>query len=118
MPCRAADRQVRHFAGQVADFGCAHVAPPPGVEGKQLRRGTLAYQPPELLERGVGSPAGDCYAFGVLLWEMLTAQARPGLPHSVALGFSARCCDFVASGLGIPATCGAGCIHGRQELRR
>jgi serine/threonine protein kinase len=41
-------------------------------------RGALAYQAPEVLARRVLSPAADCYAFGVLLWEMLTAQARPG----------------------------------------
>jgi serine/threonine protein kinase len=78
--CHAAPltAQLRRRAGQVADFGCAHLAPAPGVVARQLRRGTLAYQPPELLDGGIGTPAADCYAFGALLWEMLTAQARPG----------------------------------------
>lgn len=47
------------------------------VTVKPWQRGTLAYQAPEVLERGILSPAADCYAFGVLLWEMLTAEARP-----------------------------------------
>jgi serine/threonine protein kinase len=47
------------------------------------RRGTLAYQAPAVLERCMLSPAADCYAFGVLLWEMLTAQARPECPGVV-----------------------------------
>ena len=62
---------------QVADFGCAREAAAAGVTVEPGRRGALAYQAPEVLERGVLSPAADCYAFGVLLWEMLTAQARP-----------------------------------------
>ncbi len=61
----------------MADFGCVQNAPAKGLQANPLQRGALAYQPPELLERGVLSPAADCYAFGVLLWEMLTAQARP-----------------------------------------
>jgi serine/threonine protein kinase len=55
-----------------------HNAAPTDVTVEPGRRGTLAYQAPELLARGVLSPTADCYAFGVLLWEMLTAQARPG----------------------------------------
>ncbi len=53
-------------------------AAPSGATVEPGRRGALAYQAPEVLARGVLSPAADCYAFGVLLWEMLTAQARPG----------------------------------------
>jgi len=125
--CHAAPltAQLRRLAGQVADFGCAHLAPAPGVEARQLRRGTLAYQPPELLEGGVGSTAADCYAFGVLLWEMLTAQARPHQPRCLAL--AALCsvllvtrmfCGSLASHMGMHGLCsgvGAPC---RQELHR
>jgi serine/threonine protein kinase len=60
---------------QVADFGCAREVRVTSVIVKPWQRGTLAYQAPEVLERGTLSPAADCYAFGVLLWEMLTAEA-------------------------------------------
>ncbi len=60
----------------MADFGLCLPLPDdrPSITSEQ--RGMLAYQPPELLEAGAVSPAADCYAFGVLLWEMWTAQAR------------------------------------------
>jgi len=74
---------------QVADFGCAQRAVANRITVEPGRRGALAYQAPEVLERGELTPATDCYAFGVLLWEMLAAQARPdgrgaclGSPHA------------------------------------
>ncbi len=74
---------------QVANFGCAQRAVATRTIVEPGRRGALAYQAPEVLERGVLTPAADCYAFGVLLWEMLAAQARPdgrgaclGSPHA------------------------------------
>jgi hypothetical protein len=62
-------------------------AAPSGVTVEPGRRGAVRYQAPEVLARGVISPAADSYAFGVLLWEMLTAQARPesqGIVHGCA----------------------------------
>ena len=59
------------------------------------QRGTLAYLAPEVLERGILSPAADCYAFGVLLYEMLTAEARPVCavqPYSFRVVALAGCC--------------------------
>jgi len=67
----------------VADFGCTQRAALASVTVETVR-GALAYQAPEVLARRVLSPAADCYAFGVLLWEMLTAQARPGCRGSHA----------------------------------
>lgn len=64
-------------AAQVADFGLCMSLPAGGAGATSAQRGTLAYQPPELLASDAVSFATDCYAFGVLLWEMLTAQARP-----------------------------------------
>ncbi len=94
--CHAAPptAQLGRLAGQVADFGCAHLAPIRGIKAVPHPHGALAYQPPELLEGGVGSPAADCYAFGVLLWEMLTAQARPHYPRYLALGFWRFCVAY------------------------
>ena len=74
-------------AAQVADFGLCMLLPGSGASAATTQRGTLAYQPPELLAADTVSLATDCYAFGVLLWEMLTAQARS---QAVNPGFRAR----------------------------
>jgi hypothetical protein len=79
----AQPRAHRRLCSQVADFGCTERAVLASVTVETVR-GALAYQAPEVLARGVLSPAADCYAFGVLLWEMLTAQARPGCRGSHA----------------------------------
>jgi serine/threonine protein kinase len=41
--------------------------------------GTPEYQPPEALLRrpGAGGPAGDVYAFGIILWELRSAGRAP-----------------------------------------
>ena len=60
----------------IGDFGLAFVlkdaAGKPGKPG--MRSGTLRYMPPERLKHGVKSFAGDQYAFGVTLYELI-AQA-------------------------------------------
>jgi len=75
---------------QVADFGLCLPLPDdrPSITSEQ--RGMLAYQPPELLESGAVSPAADCYAFGVLLWEMWTAQARRSRRAAPARSYTLR----------------------------
>jgi serine/threonine protein kinase len=53
-------------------------------------QGTLTHMAPELILEGRASRASDVYAYGVLLWEMLTGQrAFNGTPiallaHNVA----------------------------------
>jgi serine/threonine protein kinase len=50
-----------------------------------LQHGTLAYMPPELLANGIVSYAADVYSFGVLLWEMFTAQASTPISYAFPL---------------------------------
>ena len=62
-------------------------------------RDTLAYQPPEVLaDQCVVTRAADCYAFGVLLFEMLTAKARPYQLHCLAPAFPPFCVGCGRSG--------------------
>ena len=65
----------------IIDFGLAAAAPGQKDETRSLTSdgaaiGTLAYMAPEQLENGESSPASDLFAFGVILYEMLTGT-RP-----------------------------------------
>jgi serine/threonine-protein kinase len=71
----------------LADLGIAFLR-----EGTRLTRtgqvmGTAPYMPPEQLERGAASPAGDVYALGAVAFEALSGKkARRGrTPMEVAL---------------------------------
>ena len=61
----------------VADFGLST-----SVTGSALSsvataaRGTLAYKAPECFKKQF-TPASEVYAFGVVGWELLTAQVPP-----------------------------------------
>jgi serine/threonine protein kinase len=72
---------------RLTDLGIAFLR-----EGTRLTRtgevmGTAPYMPPEQLERGAGSPAGDVYALGAVAFEALSGKkARRGrTPMEVAL---------------------------------
>ena len=72
---------------RLADLGIAFLR-----DGTRLTRpgvvlGTVPYMPPEQLERGAGSPAGDVYALGAVAFEALSGKkARRGrTPMEVAL---------------------------------
>ena len=72
---------------RLADLGIAFLR-----DGTRLTRpgvvlGTVPYMPPEQLERGEGSPAGDVYALGAVAFEALSGKkARRGrTPMEVAL---------------------------------
>lgn len=59
---------------RVSDFGIA------GVVGERIRQttgllGTPQYMPPELISRGESGPAGDVYASGVVLYELLAGRS-------------------------------------------
>jgi serine/threonine protein kinase len=77
----------RDGRARLADLGIAFLR-----EGTRLTRtgevmGTAPYMPPEQLERGAGSPAGDVYALGAVAFEALSGKkARRGrTPMEVAL---------------------------------
>lgn len=61
---------------QVSDFGLSTLFKPGQGSALAAQHGALAYMPPELLSADTLSYATDVYSFGVLLWEMLTAQVR------------------------------------------
>jgi serine/threonine protein kinase len=69
--------EQRLFA-KVLDFGVARLAPLAGAEGEGKEReqivGTLAYIAPELLRGEAASARSDAYAFGVLIYELVSGQ--------------------------------------------
>lgn len=69
---------------QVADFGLSRVCDEAQVETKTY--GTVTHMPPELLLDGKLSKSADVYAYGVLLFELFTAE-KPwsGLRHAEVL---------------------------------
>ncbi|GLC46091.1 hypothetical protein PLESTM_001824300 [Pleodorina starrii] len=67
----SADR--RGFVAKIADFGLARVLEEDSTHVQSATEGTAAYMSPEVFV-GVHSKAGDVYAFGVMLWEMMTGQ--------------------------------------------
>ncbi|WP_243854747.1 Stk1 family PASTA domain-containing Ser/Thr kinase [Canibacter zhoujuaniae] len=56
---------------KIGDFGLARAANNNTTTGQALL-GTIAYLSPELVTRGVGDTRTDVYAFGIMLYEMLT----------------------------------------------
>ncbi|KAK9834139.1 hypothetical protein WJX81_001741 [Elliptochloris bilobata] len=61
------------FTAKVSDFGLARdMDVLSKIETKTT--GTVTHMAPEVLSKGVVSKAADCFSFGVLLWEMASAQ--------------------------------------------
>lgn len=60
---------------KIGDFGLARAVSAHTTTGQALL-GTIAYLSPELVTRGVADARSDLYAFGIMLFEMLTG-AQP-----------------------------------------
>lgn len=58
---------------KIGDFGLARAVSANTTTGQALL-GTIAYLSPELVTRGVADARSDLYAFGIMLFEMLTGQ--------------------------------------------
>lgn len=58
---------------KLADFGLARPASANTGTGQALL-GTIAYLSPELVTRGTADKQSDVYAFGIMMFEMLTGQ--------------------------------------------
>jgi len=58
---------------KIGDFGLARAVSANTTTGQALL-GTIAYLSPELVTRGVADARSDVYAFGILMFEMLTGQ--------------------------------------------
>lgn len=58
---------------KIGDFGLARAVSANTTTGQALL-GTIAYLSPELVTRGVADARSDIYAFGIMLFELLTGQ--------------------------------------------
>ncbi len=58
---------------KIGDFGLARAVSANTTTGQALL-GTIAYLSPELVTRGVADARSDLYAFGIMMFEMLTGQ--------------------------------------------
>lgn len=58
---------------KIGDFGLARAVSANTTTGQALL-GTIAYLSPELVTRGIADERSDLYAFGILLFEMLTGK--------------------------------------------
>ncbi|GIL59011.1 hypothetical protein Vafri_13986, partial [Volvox africanus] len=67
-------RQTLGFVIKLADFGFSRVLENGSHTYLSRPSGTLAYLSPEMLTTYRQSPAADQYAFGLLIWEVVTAQ--------------------------------------------
>ncbi|KAL6553199.1 hypothetical protein OROGR_007041 [Orobanche gracilis] len=64
----------RNFRAKVADFGLAKLAEVGGVSLQTRLVGTFGYMPPEYAQYGDVSPKIDVYAFGVVLFELISGK--------------------------------------------
>ncbi len=58
---------------KIGDFGLARAVSANTTTGQALL-GTIAYLSPELVTRGIADERSDIYAFGIMLFEMLTGK--------------------------------------------
>eukprot|EP00208_Stichococcus_sp_RCC1054_P003857 CAMPEP_0206143306 /NCGR_PEP_ID=MMETSP1473-20131121/20046_1 /ASSEMBLY_ACC=CAM_ASM_001109 /TAXON_ID=1461547 /ORGANISM="Stichococcus sp, Strain RCC1054" /LENGTH=721 /DNA_ID=CAMNT_0053538645 /DNA_START=222 /DNA_END=2387 /DNA_ORIENTATION=+ len=73
------------FTVKVADFGLARSLEFQ-ARVQTATYGTVTHMPPELLTKGKLSKAADVYAFGILVWEMVTGtRAWAGMSHTQVL---------------------------------
>ncbi|GLI62400.1 hypothetical protein VaNZ11_005017 [Volvox africanus] len=74
----------RGFVAKVADFGLSMRLDPSETHVSNAFHGTLAYMAPETLLHGHVSRASDVYGFGILLYELYTADvAFRGVPKAL-----------------------------------
>jgi len=62
------------WVAKVADFGLSRALKDDETHRSTRTTGTVTHMPPELLRSGKLMPAGDVYAFGMLMWEVATGR--------------------------------------------
>ncbi|CAI8586554.1 unnamed protein product [Vicia faba] len=72
LPCKYINRQNLH--GKVADFGLTKLIEVGNSTLHTRLVGTFGYMPPEYAQYGDVSPKIDVYAFGVVLYELISAK--------------------------------------------
>ncbi|KMZ60279.1 Protein kinase family protein [Zostera marina] len=63
-----------NFHAKVADFGLAKLTDVGGIASRTRLVGTFGYMPPEYAQYGDVSSKVDVYAFGVVLYELISAK--------------------------------------------
>ncbi|KAK9092011.1 hypothetical protein Syun_026922 [Stephania yunnanensis] len=64
----------KNYHGKVADFGLSKLTAVGSVSSQTRLVGTFGYMPPEYAQYGDVSPKIDVYAFGVVLYELISAK--------------------------------------------
>jgi len=74
-------RAGTRLIGKISDFGLSLMLDADATHVSHMHGGTVTHMSPELLLHGRASRSSDVYAFGVLLWEMVTGRrAFQGYP--------------------------------------
>jgi len=68
------ERRGRPYYVKLLDFGLAITPAQSRLTMSGVVMGTIRYLPPERISDGASSPAGDIYAAGIILYEMLTGS--------------------------------------------
>ncbi|KAG7987803.1 hypothetical protein I3843_03G152200 [Carya illinoinensis] len=71
----------KNFHGKVADFGLTKLTEVGGSSLPTRLVGTFGYMPPEYAQYGDVSPKVDVYAFGVVLYELISAKEAVVKPN-------------------------------------
>ncbi|NEG70135.1 Stk1 family PASTA domain-containing Ser/Thr kinase [Bifidobacterium choloepi] len=72
---------------QITDFGLAKAVSQATLSTTGMLLGTAAYLAPEMIERNLATPQGDCYSVGIMAWEMLAGAVPFQSDNPVTLVF-------------------------------